>query len=341
MAKVFITGSEGSLMQVVIPLLLEKGHKVCGIDSGFKNGKDTDPRPYRLSWIDMNDRRQLWNIMKDFEPDYVIQAAARIYGVSGFHENGADILNLDIRGHSNVLEFSEELNVKRVHYISSSMVYESVPGVGYEYLVSDHPPSKTDYGLSKYVGERLCKAFKEQYDLNYTIWRPFNIITPSEKAEVIQGYSHVFADFFENIVVNKMNPLPIIGDGTQVRCFTNIKDVARGIADNLENLESENNAFNLGTTEAITMKELAQKIWKMGLEKGLLDSNKPLDFRTTKAYPDDVKYRVPNVDRAKALLNWEPTISLNESLEEIFDAFQEFCGCQEINKVCPRCGKER
>ena len=106
--------------------------------------------------------------------------------------------------------------------------------------VTEHPSSEeqvfeapipaTDYGLSKLTGERLSMAFSQQYGMKYVVWRPFNIITPHERAESEQGISHVFADFIKLIVDEQRNPVPVLGDGEQVRCFTWIDDVAQAIA---------------------------------------------------------------------------------------------------------------
>ena len=165
----------------------------------------------------------------------------------------------------------------------------------------------TDYGLSKLVGERLCMAFHKQYDIDYVIWRPFNIITPYEVAENEQGISHVFADFIKNIVVEKKNPLPIIGSGEQVRCFTWIEDVAKLIADFSFKSETDNQEYNIGNPEPITMKELALLIYK---------GDEPLDFVTTKEYKDDVLLRIPDVSKAMKELGFKPTMKVKDSIEK-------------------------
>ena len=97
------------------------------------------------------------DIFYDVEPEVVIQGAAKIYGVEGFHKYGADILRDDIAIQNNCVVNSRKYGVKNFVYISSSMVYESFKDrtpskEEFPDLVS---PPKTDYGLSKYVGERI------------------------------------------------------------------------------------------------------------------------------------------------------------------------------------------
>lgn len=322
--KILVCGSEGSLMQAVIPKLIAQGHEVIGLDNLVRYGD----RPghakvdYEFVRMDLTDRDEVDNIFYAVKPDYVIQAAARIYGVGGFNKYCADILGEDITLHNNVLRAAADPvnNVKRVVYISSSMVYENCPQdinePVFEAMVDRFPAPYTEYGLSKFAGERLSIAFAKQYGVDYTIWRPFNIITPYEKVNNQDlGVSHVFADFIENIVVKKMNPLPIIGDGSQVRCFTWIDEVADAIATHSFGDATKNEIYNLGNPEPITMKQLAEIIYK---EAGL---DGELKFETVANYKNDVMVRIPNVNKAKQFLNWEAKKKVTESIRECLTQF--------------------
>jgi nucleoside-diphosphate-sugar epimerase len=85
--KILVTGSEGSLMQSVIPRLIEQGHEVIGVDNLCRYGerRTTDNR-YAFEQIDLTDRLGVDYLFDKYQPDYVIQAAARIYGVGGFNK---------------------------------------------------------------------------------------------------------------------------------------------------------------------------------------------------------------------------------------------------------------
>ena len=201
----------------------------------------------------------------------------------------------------------KKYGVKKVTYISSSMVYERC---------TNHPSKEedafnslipsTDYGMSKLVGEKLCIAFARQYGLKYTIWRPFNIITPHEVAEKEQGLSHVFADFIQNLLIEKKNPLPIFGDGEQIRCFTWIGDIANAIGKYSFLDKTDNEIYNLGNPEPISMKDLARLIHQ-GKEE--------LKFKTIKEYNDDVIIRIPDITKASNDLNFTPTKKVKDSIK--------------------------
>ncbi|MBC7544871.1 MAG: NAD-dependent epimerase/dehydratase family protein [Candidatus Sericytochromatia bacterium] len=317
--RILVTGSEGSLMQAVIPQLLAAGHEVVGVDSFVRYGRIERERHYTFLEGDLSDPAISLKAIEGC--DGVIQAAARIYGVIGFHQVPADILGYDLALHHNVLRAALHAEVGHVAYISSSMVYERVPQVPCtESDVDEAPPPSTAYGLSKLTGERMSQAFWQQYQLPYTIWRPFNIITGTETAAAEVGISHVFADFVERIVLNPIHPLPIIGGGEQVRCFTWIDDVARGIADHTFTPAARNETFNLGNPEPMTMKALARRIRHLAREAGLLPDGPDLAFTSMPAPSDDVRRRVPDVRKAKALLDWEPTVSTDESLQRVLSA---------------------
>jgi nucleoside-diphosphate-sugar epimerase len=99
--KILVTGSEGSLMQAVIPLLLEKGYSVKGVDNFARYGEIEREREYEFIRGDLTNVDFVEEVVKG--SDAVIQAAALIYGVGGFHKYPADILSKDITLHQNIL----------------------------------------------------------------------------------------------------------------------------------------------------------------------------------------------------------------------------------------------
>ena len=317
--KILVTGSEGSLMQAVIPHLLKAGHTVVGADNFCRYGVIERKRDYDLKIGDLVDPGFAKSVVKGV--DGVIQAAARIYGVGGFHKYPADILAHDLTLHQNILWGAVEHGVKKVAYISSSMVYEKVdkhPSVEADVMEAKIP--ETDYGLSKLTGERLSMAFAQQYKIPFTVWRPFNIITPHEKGEGEQGISHVFADFIRLIVKERKNPIPVLGDGQQIRCFTWIDDVASAIAKFSFDDKTNGEAFNLGNPEPVKMVELGTAIYEEAQSLGLLPkSDKPLTFSPTPIYKDDVKIRIPDVSKAERVLGFKPTLKMRQSVRKCLE----------------------
>lgn len=322
--QVLVTGSEGSLMQWTIKHLLENGHDVVGADNharydDYDHVTIVENTEYDFEKVDLTDTEATFELFEKYDFDGVINAAAMIWGVKGFHEYPATILSNDLMIDRNTLEAAVEYDVERVAYISSSIVYEQ-----------DEPPHRegdertagipsTDYGLSKLVGERFSEAFLEQYDIDYTIWRPFNVITPFEEAEDEAGMSHVFADFIRKLLEDKQNPLEVFGTGEQVRCFTYIDEVAEAIATQSFADVTRNEDYNLANPEPVTMKELARRIYAKGNERGIISDDRPLEFTHTEIYEDDVDRREPLVEKAAEHFGWEPQIKLDDSLDICLD----------------------
>jgi len=319
--RVLVTGSEGSLMQWTIKHLLAAGHEVLGVDNharydDYDLTRVVDPDEYEFEKADLTDYDRVMDLTS--RVDGVLNAAALIYGVKGFHQYPANILSNDLTIHRNILEGAKENGVDRVAYLSSSMVYEQDEPPHREEDVWTSTVPSTDYGLSKVVGERYSRAFERQYSVEYTVWRPFNIITPNEQAEDEPGMSHVFADFLRKLLVEKQNPMEIFGDGEQVRCFTWIDEVAEAIATYSFAPETRNEAYNLANPEPVTMKELARRIFAVGKDRGLVAGDE-LEFEHVPIYDDDVEERVPVVEKAQADFGWEPRVKLDGSLDRCID----------------------
>jgi len=310
--KILVTGSEGSLMQATIPKLLAQGHEIVGVDNLYRYGQASEraDKDYQLLQLDLSERDL--DLCQGY--DAVFLAAAKIYGVGGFNHYCADIIADDTAIQGNILKSCARHGVKRVVYISSSMVYETCvqdPAQPVtEDMVEDCPMPKTEYGITKLLGERMCGAFHKQYGIDYTIWRPFNIITPHETSMKEQGFSHVFADFITNITEKQLNPLPIIGDGNQIRCFTWIDDVANIIAEHSFSDQTKNQAYNICNVEPITMRDLAQKIFDLSNQIGTLK------FETVKNYHNDVLVRIPSIDKLRTIIRAYKFIKTDVSIQK-------------------------
>ena len=312
-------------MRATVPRLLSRGHRVRGIDNYSRYGVEAPPDGIEFVEGDLTDPEVVRTVMHGM--DAVIQAAAQIYGVAGFHRYPADILQRDTHLHGLILREAVQQRVQRVVYISSSMVYERQPDTARETDLPNMLVPRTEYGLSKLVGERQSLAFAAQYGLSYTIWRPFNIIGLHERAEGFDpGVCHVFADFIQRLVRDRQNPMLMLGSGRQVRCFTWIEDVADAIANSSFCAATKNEDFNLGNPQPVTMIVLAQRIYELYHQMTGQVVARPLSFTHTPSFEDDVQIRIPSIDKVRHVLGWEPTVMLDDMLRRCIDhelTFQE------------------
>ena len=312
--NILVTGSEGSLAQIVIPRLLEAGHTVTGVDNLSRWGKERRAHDYELVRGDLSDTATVQRLFAGKRFDAVYHFAAIIYGVVGFHKRPADIIADNNLATINLLKYGRE-SIGRFIYLSSSMVYESCRTWPHrEEDTEETPVMKTSYGLSKYIGERVVQSFHEQYGTEYVIWRPFNIITPFETAEE-EGFSHVFSDMISKILDQRQNPVDVLGDGEQIRCYTNIYDVAGAIADNSLDDRARNEIFNIGNPEPVTVKELISRIVATAKRLGILEEGCHVNLRHLPVYSDDVRKRIPAIEKIGRTFGWQPKTLLDESLD--------------------------
>ncbi|RJQ28507.1 MAG: NAD(P)-dependent oxidoreductase [Peptococcaceae bacterium] len=325
--KVLVTGAAGFLGGYLAEELLDHGYEVVGVDNYAKYGKverDCDRHPrYRLVVGDAKDVRLLQELIAGC--DQVVAMAAMIGGISLFHTYAYDLLAENERIIASTFDAAiwafKNRRLKKINIVSSSMVYESAavfPTPEGEQLRC--PPPQSTYGLQKLACEYFARGAWEQYGLPYTIIRPFNCIGIGEKRarldrEVMSGnvklaMSHVVPDLAQK-VLRGQDPLHILGDGSQVRCFTYGGDLARGIRLCLEKDEAVNNDFNLSTPAPTTVLELARLIWQK------IKLGKPFRYISDPPYTYDVKKRVPDVGKAKELLGFEAATTLEEALDEI------------------------
>jgi UDP-glucose 4-epimerase len=325
--KILVTGAAGFICGYLVPELLEAGHEVVGLDDFSKYGQtaksyDGHPR-YRFVRGDAKDAALVRELAADC--DQVVAAAAMIGGISYFHEFAFDLLaeNEEILAATfrAAIDAHKNGHLERIVVISSSMVFESAtvfPTPEGAQLTS--PPPVSTYGFQKLASEYFAKGAWEQYRLPYTILRPFNCVGIGERralrdADVMSGnvklaMSHVVPDLVAKVLKGQ-DPLHILGQGNQVRHYTYGGDLAHGIRLAMESPKAVNEDFNLSTAQSTTVLELAGTIWRK------LNGDKPFRYVTDPPFPNDVQMRVPDVRKARQVLGFEATTSLEGMLDEV------------------------
>jgi UDP-glucose 4-epimerase len=328
LAKVLISGSSGFIGGYVVQELLERGHEVVGIDNFSKYGrvaKSYDGHPNdRLVEGDARDAPLLTELLTDC--DHFIAGAALIGGISYFHAYAYDLLATNERITASscdaAIQAHRDGRLQKVTYVSSSMVFESTDQwPSYEGQERSVPPPRSSYGFQKLAVEYFARAAWDQYRLPYTIVRPFNCVGIGEgraagEVEVLSGnvrlaMSHVVPDLVQKVLKGQ-DPLHLLGDGSQVRHYTYGGDIARGIVTAMEHPDARNEDFNISTSQATTVRELAELIWRKVKGPGV-----PLRIVSDPAFEHDVQKRVPATDKAKRVLGFEATTFLEEMLDEL------------------------
>jgi UDP-glucose 4-epimerase len=327
MPTVLVSGSAGFIGGYVVQELLGRGYAVIGIDNYSKYGRvtrsyDDDPN-YRFVEVDARDTDALADLLADC--DHFIAGAAMIGGISYFHTFAYDLLATNER----IMAASCDAAIRafgagklqKVTYMSSSMVFEAADSwPSYEGQERKIPPPLSSYGFQKLAVEYFARAAWDQYELPYTIVRPFNCVGIGEAraqsdVEVLSGnvklaMSHVVPDLVQKILKGQ-DPLHILGDGHQVRHYTYGGDLARGIVMAMEHPAARNEDFNLSTAQSTTVLELAEVIWHK------IKGDVPFRYVSDDPFEHDVQKRVPSTDKARDVLGFEATTSLDAMLDEV------------------------
>lgn len=324
MGTVLITGSEGNIGTYLVRYLQMKYPELHIIRVKLRENS-SEPEKIESMYIgDLQDKIFVEKIFQENQIDYVIHMAARLYGVAGFNKDIHGLFHNDIECLLHVLDQSKK--VKKFVYMSSSMMYESSEKVPFsEDLTETIMPPKSSYGLTKYFGEKAIMFFHQQYGVKYTLWRPFNAVSPLESHEREGG--HVFVDFYRKIFVERLPKIEIYGNGRQVRCFTWVEDLVQGIGDGLLDPRTDNEIFNIGSNEPKTMFELKDVLVQIGREKNYLPKDyNPATVTGNEFYGIDVQLRIPIVEKIEKALGWKSKTDFKACFEKFIDHKQKIHG---------------
>ena len=325
--RVLITGAGGFIAGYLIPELLASGHEVVGLDNESKYGPvrrsfDGDAR-YRFVQGDAKDADLLARLASDC--DQFVAAAAMIGRIAYFHDFAYDLIaeneRITAASFDAAIAARRASRLERIVVMSSSMVFESATVFPTpEGSERTSPPPRSTYGFQKLATEYFARGAWEQYKLPFTIVRPFNCVgigerRPLRAAEMTAGnrrqaLSHVVPDIVQRVLAGQ-DPLHILGDGGQIRHYTYGGDIARGIRLAMESPQAVNEDFNISSAEGTTVRELAERIWRK------LRGDAPLRIVHDEAFAYDVQRRIPEITKARRVLGFEATTSLDRSLDEV------------------------
>jgi nucleoside-diphosphate-sugar epimerase len=314
MATYLVTGAAGFIGAKVTEFLLIEGHTVVGIDN-LNDAYDVRLKHWRLAQLegkpgfefyklDITDQpalRQLWKAReKTF--DAVINLAARA-GVRHSVENPWVYYETNVIGTLNLLVLCHEYSVPKFVLASSSSLYGKDSPMPYrEAQDTDHPLSP--YAASKKAAEALCYTYHYLYDIDVTICRYFTVYGPAGRPEMSLFR---FAQW-----ISEEQPVLVFGDGSQLRDFTYVDDIARGTIAALRPLGYE--VINLGSDTPIV---LADAIRTVETQVG-----KSAHLVYQSSHPADVPATWANIEKAKRLLDWQPQVSFEQGITALVRWYQ-------------------
>jgi len=297
--KYVVTGGAGFIGSHLVKHLLSEGHDVTIVDNMFRgrlSNLDGFLEKINLIQLDILDYEKLRNCIKN--ADGIFHQAALTSVVESYQKEN-EYHKVNVIGTENIFKIAKEFSIKVV-YASSSSVYGNITKIPITETFDRKPINP--YGKTKlddeYLSENFVKSGSEIIGLRY-----FNVYGLGQTLD----YAGVITKFLENISSDK--PPVIFGDGSQIRDFVFVKDIARA---NLFAMESSitNGFFNIGTGIGISIKDLAHLMIKI--------SNKKLNPIFDKLPEGDVKSSQADATLAKSSFNWNYTTKLEEGLSTLF-----------------------
>jgi UDP-glucose 4-epimerase len=245
--------------------------------------------------------------------DVIFHLAAAV-GVQLIADDPVRTIETNISGTQVVLDAANKLS-KKILLASSSEVYgknESVPfREDDDIVLGSTSMPRWSYACSKAVDEFLGFAFHQQYGLGVVIGRFFNTIGPRQTGR----YGMVVPRFVHSALRNE--PVKIYGTGKQTRCFCCVEDVVDAITGLIDCPDAQGKAFNIGSTEEISIEALANKIIEV---TGSSSKKEFVPYEVAYGRPiEDMMRRVPCIDRIKNAINWQPKTSLDGALRLIIE----------------------
>lgn len=331
--NIFITGIAGFLGGHIAENLIEKGHEVSGCDNLIGGYIENVPEEAEFFQVDAIYLNQMKKMTKNV--DVIIHTACTAYeGLSVFSPYlvGQNTYQISM----STFTAAAQNNVAKVINCSSMARYghqEKTP------FTEDMTPLPQDpYGIAKLASEETLKVLSDVHDFEYVNLVPHNIIGPRQKFD--DPYRNVVSIMINRILQNK--PPIIYGDGDQVRSFSDIDDVVNPLINSLFNKKAVGETINVGPDEdVISIKDLAFKILKV------LNSN--LEPIFVEERPKEVKFAHCSADKARELLDYKTSTTLDKSIEKIANwiiekgpkKFRYHLDIEIVNNMTPKTWKDR
>ena len=312
--KALVTGGAGFIGSHLSERLLKDGYQVIAVDNlstgSLKNIEACkDNAAFEFVEGDICDVALMEALVQRCGIVYHLAAAV---GVKLIADCPVRTIETNIGGTEVVLDAVNKFN-KKVLIASSSEIYgksEAIPFCEDDDIVLGSTTfSRWSYACSKAIDEFLGLAFYQQYGLNVVIVRFFNTIGPRQTGE----YGMVVPRFVQRALKNE--PVLIYGTGKQSRCFCYVDDVVEAVIRLMDCEQAAGKVYNVGSTEEITIEDLADKVIQM---TGSKSKKQFIPYEKAYGKPiDDMMRRVPSIERIRQTISWQPRTNLDQTLKVI------------------------
>jgi UDP-glucose 4-epimerase len=318
--KILITGGAGFVGSHLADKLHNQGHDITVIDD-LSTGRYSN-----VAHLEGKERFQLIigtilneGLMEQLirDTDQVFHMASAV-GVKLIMEQPVKTIETIFHGTDVVLKFCSRYR-KRVLIPSTSEVYGKSTQVPFsednDILKGSTSKHRWAYACAKELDEFLALAHWKETRLPVVVIRLFNTVGPRQTGQ----YGMVVPNFIKAALQNQ--PIPIHGDGHQSRCFGHVLDVVEGLVKAIETPECFGQVMNLGNPEEVSIKQLAERIIAATGSKSKIDYI-PYEVAYGTGF-EDMQRRVPDLSKAKRLIGYQPTRTLDNIITDVVKEFRD------------------
>jgi UDP-glucuronate 4-epimerase len=307
--NILLTGCAGFIGWKTAQLLTTEGHEVTGIDN-LNDSYDVALKQWRLNQLlaldsfrfvpmDIEDPEAVVALMKGYKYDAVINLAGRA-GVRYSMENPQAYVQTNGMGNLNVLEAMRKTGVKKLVLSSTSSLYAGQEMPFVESLPVNEPISP--YAATKKGAEVMAYTYHHLYGIDVSVVRYFTVYGPAGRPDM--------APLRFVRWINEGTPITLFGSGSQSRDFTFVDDIARGTTAAMQDVGYE--IINLGGgANPISMTKLIE-MFETHLGKKAVIDQRPF-------FKADMLHTWADISKAKALLGWEPQVSIEDGTRQLVD----------------------
>jgi UDP-glucose 4-epimerase len=311
--KVLVTGGMGFIGSYLVDYLVKNGDEVYVLDDFSGVEKNTSPlndvKKFKLIKGSILDEQLVTSLIREVSTCYQLAASL---GVEKINQDPFGAFEVNFKGSEIVLKAAAHFGVRTI-VASSSEVYgknSKVPlSEDSDRLLGQTNINRWSYSEAKALDELCAFELNRKVSFPVSIARFFNTVGPGQNGT----YGMVLPRFVKAAITNQ--PLTVYGDGTQSRTFCSVTDVVDALVLLMNSKESIGQAFNIGSTNEITITELAQKVIK------LTNSTSDIIYKKhSEVFGDhfeEPQRRVPDISKIKKVLGWQPKQSLDEVIIEI------------------------
>jgi GDP-L-fucose synthase len=291
---ILVAGATGLAGSAIVRELTRISRPVVGISS-----KD----------VDLLDRNATFNYLNKLKPNVVIDAAAKVGGISANNNYPVEFLSENIRIQTNLMDAAHSAKVEKFVFLASSCVYpKNCPQpIKEDYLLTGALESTNSaYAIAKLAGIELIKAYRKEFSHRWISVMPTNLYGPNDNFDLESG--HVFPALIRKFIEAKKlsaSSVNLWGTGKPRREFLHVDDLAKAIVVCMDKFDADQQ-INIGTGIDLTIAELAEKIAKHTSFMGRINWDV--------AREDGTPQKVLDIQKITDL-GWKPTINLDQGIK--------------------------